>query len=100
VHPHRHLFKILVEVQIDTEDVDHVDDRQLEFFTLQETIERRYKAMFDNSCYVRPLEASCERLAEQLLDDLLRSQEITSLARVMVEVSEDGENAGRCYYKP
>lgn len=86
---HRHLFHITAEVE-----VDH-NNRDVEFFILQRTIASALPLLdatwqvFDSTGGP----SSCEKMAEAIARFLVGKQYNV----VMVEVSEDGESAGRWY---
>lgn len=85
---HRHVFKVesLIEVR-------H-DDRELEFFMVQENIEREIIPFLRVG---GPL-GSCEMIAENILWGLINKYGDDRYA--MVEVYEDGENAGSAIWSP
>lgn len=83
-YPHRHIFHFKVEIE-----VDH-DDRDIEFFIFKRWLESLYQ---DN---VLQLDyKSCEMMA----DDLARQiKDKYPQRKLIIEVSEDGENGSRTEY--
>lgn len=77
-HPHRHMFKFRVTVE-----VTH-NDRDIEFILLKRELEGLYAGDVMKIDY-----KSCEMLAEELIEYILHKYPNRS---VTVEVSEDGEN--------
>lgn len=80
-YPHRHLFHVRVDLQ-----VDH-SDRQLEFFAVKEHV-RDYCRMMEIHMKM-PTTMSCEEMAGLLLSTLLDD---LFLPVTSVTISEDGEN--------
>ena len=81
---HRHLFKVLVII-----DVSHAD-RQVEFFDAQKTLRSILRKDFEG----KRMDLSCEQMAEEIGHRLA----FNCYPVVAVEVSEDGENAGRVHF--
>ncbi len=77
-HPHRHMFKFRVTVE-----VTH-NDRDIEFILFKRELEGLYVGDVMKIDY-----KSCEMLAEELINYILDKYPGRS---VTVEVSEDGEN--------
>lgn len=90
-HPHRHVFHVAVEVSV-TE-----SDRELEFFAVQEQINKL--ARNQRWTYDEVHELSCEQFAEQILVFLRQTLPGGASRRFTVDVSEDGENTGRVSYQ-
>lgn len=84
---HRHLFKWQATIE-----VLH-DDREVEFFMAQATINREILP-YTNQVYNL---GSCEQQAERILKGLINAYGTDR--NYSVEVSEDGENAGRVKFK-
>jgi len=77
---HRHLFKIEV-----TLNVSH-GNRQLEFFDVQKCLRSIVRKEFEGKRF----ELSCEQIAEEIGNRLA----FNCYPVMLVQVSEDGENAG------
>lgn len=98
-YPHRHLFKVEVEIF-----VQH-GARALEFFTVKLALDDILSNHVRNSCHPgenkmhdnSAIELSCEDMAEHIANNLAIRLDITLTKIKYVEVSEDGENAGRYY---
>lgn len=92
-HPHRHLFKVSVELPV------RHDDRDLEFFEVKNQIDKLIgvfiiakKTGVGESIFEVTLPvSSCEAIAEKLW-------RLLPWEATRIEVSEDGENSG-VYYK-
>jgi 6-pyruvoyl-tetrahydropterin synthase len=91
-HPHRHQFHVEVEIT-----VEH-GDRELEFFTVKHILDDYVldAALFIQS-YKNVIALSCEDMAERIADELATRLKIDRFRIRYVEVSEDGQNAGRYY---
>jgi hypothetical protein len=102
-HPHRHMFKVLAEIK-----VSH-GDRELEFFTVKEVLDSILATINERvgvwgsiptvegfQCSL-VIQRSCEDLAEFIAKALIEELKISIKLIRFVEVSEDGENAGRYY---
>ena len=90
-NPHRHLFKITVEIE-----VSH-DNRQLEFFQVQEQITRVLRESYSHDGLSFDfIHHSCEMVAVEVLDGLAAVLDLHD-TQMTVAVSEDGENAGKAY---
>ena len=84
---HRHVFRIESTVQVWHE------DRDIEFFMMQEYIERSVIPFLA----LKPL-GSCENIAENIMWALVNKY--GDDRSVGVEVSEDGENSGTVFWNP
>lgn len=83
-YPHRHIFHFKVEIE-----VDH-DDRDIEFFIFKRWLESLYQ---DN---VLQLDyKSCEMMADDLAKKI---KDKYPQRKLIIEVSEDGENGSRTEY--
>ena len=83
-YPHRHIFHFKVEIE-----VDH-DDRDIEFFIFKRWLESLYQ---DN---VLELDyKSCEMMADDLAKKI---KDKYPQRKLIIEVSEDGENGSRTEY--
>jgi hypoxanthine phosphoribosyltransferase len=97
--PHRHVFKVQVDVELPME-----QDRQIEFFMLQEAVGRRLRQLYQFSgiadgfdSYTDPFywslgSRSCETIAQELIAALRGSPLLEPALAIRVTVSEDGEN--------
>lgn len=72
---HRHVFGVTLTLE-----VNHAD-RQLEFFTVKDALDRLLREVYQG----KEFEASCEAMAEFVC---------RHFGGVMCEVDEDGENSG------
>jgi 6-pyruvoyl-tetrahydropterin synthase len=90
-HPHRHLFKVTVKLE-----VKH-DDREIEFIRLKHQLQEFARPWSDTNID-RPAAASCERFAYWIIDFLV--VKYGADRAVIVEVMEDGENGGLGIYEP
>lgn len=94
-HPHRHMFHVEAEIK-----VSH-GNRELEFFTVKYELDTHViQGVLRSavpSCGVWVLKQSCEDIAEGIAASLMARFKLSDKDIVYVEVSEDGENAGRWY---
>lgn len=93
-HPHRHIFKFDVKVQV------HHNDRDIEFIQLARFLRDSMIARFPPSAYgcANFENRSCEMLGEEVLAIFLHLYpQYTGF--FMVEVSEDGENSAISKYE-
>lgn len=92
-YKHRHLFKVEVEIE-----VKH-GERQLEFFAVRNALDALIEDMMPTTGLSSgvAITASCEDMAELIARNLSKALELDSKQLHYVEVSEDGENAGRYY---
>ena len=77
-HPHRHLFKFRVEIEV------YHNDREIEFILFKRELENLY-----NAGALQLNSKSCEMIAEELIGFIKNKY---SNRNITVEVSEDGEN--------
>jgi replicative DNA helicase len=85
-HPHRHIFHFNVALQV------YHDDRDVEFI--------QFKRWLEQEIDVGSIDyKSCEMLCD-MVATIVASKHETAMAsrRLMVEVSEDGENGSTCEY--
>ena len=85
-YPHRHLFKFLVEIEV------FHDDRDIEFIQFKRWLESLYKDDVLNLDY-----RSCEMISDELAGKI---SERFPGRKIIIEVSEDGENGSRAVYIP
>lgn len=85
-HPHRHIFHFRVDI-----DVFH-NDRDIEFILFKRELEALYSGNALQVDY-----KSCEMLAEDLIGYI--SSKYTH-RKIIVEVSEDGENGATLVFDP
>lgn len=85
-YPHRHLFKFLVEIEV------FHDDRDIEFIQFKRWLESLYKDEVLNLDY-----RSCEMISDELAEKI--SEKFPG-RKIIIEVSEDGENGSRAVYIP
>lgn len=83
-HPHRHMFHFKVELQV------FHDDRDVEFILLKRELENLYTDGTLQLDY-----RSCEMMADDLADYIMVNYPGRKL---VITVSEDGENGATCYY--
>lgn len=83
--PHRHMFHFRVDMEV------FHNDRDLEFILVKRKIESWYAGGILQLDY-----RSCETMADCLYEMLTEEYGIDR--RVVIEVSEDGENGAKCYY--
>lgn len=86
-HPHRHIFKFMVAIEV------FHDDRDVEFILFKRWLESLYAAS-------GPLQLdhkSCEMLSDELASVITAAYPGRS---VMISVSEDGENGSMANYVP
>lgn len=94
-HPHRHMFHVEVEIR-----VSH-GNRDIEFFSVKYAMDSHTiqcilaQGVLVGTVYV--LKESCEDIAEYIAQNLAHKLGIPVTDIKYVEVSEDGENAGRYY---
>ena len=82
-HPHRHIFKFRVDIEV------FDDDRDIEFIQFKRWLLSLYDGEFSVDY------KSCEMISDDLygaINDKYPGRNIT------IEVSEDGENGARCIY--
>lgn len=82
-HPHRHIFKFRVEIEV------FDDDRDIEFIQFKRWLLSLYQGEFSVDY------KSCEMISDDLygaINDKYPGRDMT------IEVSEDGENGARCFY--
>lgn len=85
---HRHRFEVEATLQVFHE------DRELEFFTVQDILDREiipYMVLQDNP-------GSCEQMAEFIAEGLINTY--GENRKIQVVVSEDGENDGSVVWIP
>lgn len=90
--PHRHVFFVEVEVE-----VDH-NDRALEFFLFQSEVEKIIVDLYkseDDSIYYSLGSRSCEMICEEIINEIRKNH---NLNMICVSVSEDNENYGKVKY--
>lgn len=84
--PHRHIFHFRVTLEV------FHNDRDVEFILLKRELEGLYTESTLHIDY-----KSCEMLAEDLIEYISKKY---SGRKIMVEVSEDGENGATLTYEP
>lgn len=86
-HPHRHEFHVQVTVE------QFHDDRDLEFLELKDVVERSLPVPIPGGPYPIPdiSATSCETLCQRFADAVEQAG-LADGRRVVVSVSEDGEN--------
>jgi len=92
---HRHIFKVRAEVEV------FHDDREIEFISLKNFLQRY-------SNHVNLNNKSCEMLCDIFADAIIEKYKLAELydtlgkktRRIMIEVSEDGENGAYKIYHP
>lgn len=92
-HPHRHIFKFDVKVQV------HHDDRDIEFIQMSRLLRDGMLSLFPKSKYgcANFENRSCEMLANEVVNIFLTMwPQYTGF--IIVEVSEDGENSSISKY--
>lgn len=85
-YPHRHMFKFLVEIEV------FHDDRDIEFIQFKRWLESLYNDEVLNLDY-----RSCEMISDELAGKI---SERFPGRKIIIEVSEDGENGSRAVYIP
>jgi len=83
-HPHRHMFHFKVELEV------FHDDRDVEFILLKRELENLYAEGTLQLDY-----RSCEMMCEDLADYIMVNY---PGRKIVLTVSEDGENGATCYY--
>jgi hypothetical protein len=82
-HPHRHIFKFRVDIEVFT------DDRDIEFIQFKRWLMNLYEGEFSVDY------KSCEMLSDELHKKI---KERYPGRRMAISVSEDGENGARILY--
>jgi len=82
---HRHLFKVYCTIEV-------TQGREVEFFIAQ----RKIKNYIDECFNEKQFELSCEEIAENVVQFLKDCLGVSR--KYIVEISEDGENAGIVEY--
>lgn len=83
-HPHRHIFKFKVAIEV------FHSDRDIEFILFKRELQQRYQNPILSSY------KSCEMMADDLHSYISSKYPVRDM---IIEVSEDGENGAICTYK-
>ena len=83
-HPHRHIFKFRVDIEVFT------DDRDIEFIQFKRWLENLYKDNVIQLDY-----KSCEMMSDDLFDQIVAKYPGRD---IKIEISEDGENGALVEY--
>lgn len=86
-HPHRHLFKFKVTIEV------HHDDREIEFHQFLNFLEGSI-----DSGTLSLNHKSCEMIADDMFE-IINNKYNDRDRYVVIEVSEDGECGSTCSYK-
>lgn len=92
-HPHRHMFQFKVYVEIKNH-----NDREIEFIILKRNVTQYIKILFERYGLdtTKGAGMSCEMISDEL-QGLLEGP--YPERKMIIEVSEDGENGSRKEYK-
>ena len=94
-NPHRHLFKVEVKIEVES------NDRDIEFFRFQHDVDRSINAMLQlDHKEIEPAQLgrkSCEMLTEDLYTKI---SQIYPNRKMIISVSEDGEVASEIEFEP
>jgi len=86
-YKHRHTFHIMLKVEV------FHNNREIEFFALKNEIKELFAHTFEEvNGFLEFGESSCEDLAKWLLERFDRKYSITRRRKLVVSVSEDGDN--------
>jgi hypothetical protein len=88
-HPHRHIFHFKVELEV------FHDDRDVEFILFKRELERLYEEIDSSTPELYLDFKSCEMIADDLATYIMAHY---PNRKMVITVSEDGENGATCYY--
>lgn len=85
---HRHMLQLDIEMEVFN------DDRELEFILVKRDLQEVFNTGLIDVKYV---DKSCETICKEIISLLIDKY---GNREIIVTASEDGENAGRVYFKP